>query len=62
MALFLINLHKIQKVGVVSALAPNVSALHKAHFVVSIVGVILDTVISRLNAQNVAIVLSDYTF
>lgn len=54
----LVNRFEIQKGDVVSVLAPNVPALYEAHFAVPMAGAVLNTINSRLDARNVATILS----
>ncbi|KAJ8753443.1 hypothetical protein K2173_019842 [Erythroxylum novogranatense] len=49
---------KIVKNDVVSTLAPNVPALYEMHFAVPMAGAILNTINTRLDAKNVATILS----
>lgn len=54
----LVNRLQIRKGDVVSVLAPNVPALYEAHFAVPMAGAVLNTINSRLDARNVATILS----
>ncbi|CAK9311548.1 unnamed protein product [Citrullus colocynthis] len=53
------SLHRlnISKNDVVSVLAPNVPALYEMHFAVPMAGAILNTINTRLDANNIALIL-----
>ncbi|KAK3426471.1 trans-cinnamate:CoA ligase, peroxisomal [Eucalyptus grandis] len=48
----------VDKNDVVSVLAPNVPAMYEAHFAVPMAGAVLNAINTRLNAANIATILS----